>query len=255
MLSSSDGYLNQGQSGREKFMLKVFHKLIFGLVMFAVPMSAYAQAAPEPLTCNGAAVSFEAGVMPSDWSISTAAAAGGEFVISTNNSSSFWLPGPAPDGSYYASANDDTTGPISDGSSDYLYSNVFNLTNSSAASLAFDYHFNATFGHIAGGVQVSSDGGITWDAEIIVAAGPDWQNHNLDLAAYTGLPTVQVRFHSDDGGAWAAGYGIDNLALSCDIDVPIITAIAIPTASFWGLLLLAGLLLVVAMRRMRPERN
>ncbi len=171
------------------------------------------------LTCNGAAVSFEDGLMPGDWSITTLALPGGEFVVSQDNSSGFWDPGPPLDGTWYASANDDLPGSGSDGSADYLYSNVFDLTGMAVASLTFDYHFNAAFGHIAGGVEISPDGGATWDAEIIVPAGDTWQTYVLDLAAYGTLPAVQVRFHSDDGGSWAAGYAVDNVVLNCDIPV------------------------------------
>jgi hypothetical protein len=35
------------------------------------------------------------------------------------------------------------------------------------------------------------------------------------MDAYAGNNNVQVRFHSNDGGFWAAGYGIDAVALEC----------------------------------------
>jgi len=187
------------------------------IIVLAVAFGVAAQ--DEPLVCNGAAVSFEGGAMPTDWSITTLALPGGEFVISADNSSGFWDPGPTPAGTFYASANDDLPGSGSDGSADYLYSNVFDLTGMVAATLTFDYHFNAAFGHIAGGVEVSANGGATWDGEIIVLADPAWQTHILDLSAYGGNSTVQVRFHSDDGGSWAAGYAVDNIRLTCEVPV------------------------------------
>ncbi len=167
------------------------------------------------LVCNGPIVGFESGALPVDWSITTLALPGGEFVVSTDNSSAFWNPGPAPEGVFYASANDDLPGSGSDGSADYLYTNVFSLSGYSSASLSFFYHFDATFGHSAGGVEVSGNGGSTWDGEIIVPIGPVWLPWVLDLSAYAGNPAVQVRFHSNDGGFWAAGYAVDAVALSC----------------------------------------
>ncbi|MEA3337407.1 MAG: ExeM/NucH family extracellular endonuclease [Chloroflexota bacterium] len=172
------------------------------------------------LVCNGPVVGFEDGAFPDDWSYTTLALPGGEWVVSMDNSSGSWDPGPAPEGQYYASANDDLPGSGNDGSADYLYTNIIDLSGAATASLDFMYHFNAAFGHIAGGVEVSGDGGGTWDGEIVVPAGDVWQPYNLDLNAYAGNPNVQIRFHSDDGGSWAAGYAVDAVFLACDAGGP-----------------------------------
>ncbi len=170
------------------------------------------------LTCNAGVVGFEDGNLPPDWYIETNALPGGEWVVSTDNSSAFWDPGPAPEGTYYASANDDLPGSGSDGSMDYLYTGVIDLSAATGATLGFWYHFDGTFGHAAGGVQVSDDGGATWDPEIIVPIGDSWQSYNLSLDAYAGNSNVQVRFHSNDGGFWAAGYAVDAVELDCEGD-------------------------------------
>lgn len=181
------------------------------------------------LRCNGPIVGFESGSFPVGWSFETNALPGGEWVVSANNSSAFWDPGPAPEGYFYASANDDLAGSGSDGSLDYLYTNIIDLSDNSSATLSFWYHFNAAFGHVAGGVEVSGDGGVTWDGEIIVPAAAVWQQYNLNLNAYAGNSNVQVRFHSDDGGAWAAGYGIDAVSLVCADGGPTPTPTSSPT--------------------------
>ncbi len=170
---------------------------------------------PATLTCDGPAVGFEDGAFPFDWYIETQADPGGEWVVSTDNSSDYWDPGPAPEGIYYASANDDVAGPGSDGSVDYLYTNIIDLSGVGGASLNFQYYFDGSWGQAAGGVQVSPDGGVTWDPEIIVPTGVAWETYSLDLSAYAGNANVQVRFHSDDGGGWASGYAVDDVSLSC----------------------------------------
>lgn len=170
----------------------------------------------DDFTCNST-IGFEDGAFPVGWTTTSNALASGQWVVSTDNSSSFWNPGAAPEGSYYASANDDLPGSGSDGSADYLYTNILDLSGYGRAELTFQYHFNATFGHAAGGVQVSPDGGATWDAEIVVPAGGSWQSYTLDLSDYVGNDNVQIRFHSDDGGFWAAGYAIDDVGLACVI--------------------------------------
>ena len=171
---------------------------------------------PATLYCSGPTVGFEDGSFPSDWSTSSNAVPSGQWVVSTDNSSPFWNPGPAPEGSYYASANDDLPGNIgSDGSVDYLYTNVIDLSSISAATLNFQYFYNGAWGHLAD-VQVSPDGGTTWDTNIPVPEGDDWQTYNLDLSAYAGNNNVMVRWHSDDDGGWAGGYAVDDISLDCD---------------------------------------
>lgn len=171
--------------------------------------------ADTALAC-GTTAGFEDGALPSGWFITTNADAGGEWLVSTDNSSDFFTIPPAPEGIYYASANDDAPGSGSDGSADFLYTNVFDLTTGNGTVLMFDYFFTGAFGQVAGGVEVSGDGGATWDGEMIVPTGTTWQGYMLDLSAYDGNATVQVRFHSDDGGFWASGYAVDNVTLNCE---------------------------------------
>jgi hypothetical protein len=99
---------------------------------------------------------------------------------------------------------------------DYLYTGIIDLSGATGASLNFWYHFDGTFGHEAGGVQVSDDGGATWDPEIILPTGDNWQQYSLNLNGYAGNSNVQIRFHSDDGGFWAAGYAVDAVSLECE---------------------------------------
>jgi hypothetical protein len=184
------------------------------LVVVPVRLVVEAQAAP-PLVCNGPVAGFEDGAFPTGWYYTTLALPGGQWVVSMNNSSGFWNPGPAPQGVYYASANDDLPGSGSNGSADYLYTNIIDLSSYTSASLNFWYHFNGAYGQVAGGVEVSGDGGATWDGELILPTGPNWQTYSLNLSAYAGNNNVQVRFHSNDGGGWASGYAIDGVALAC----------------------------------------
>lgn len=226
--------------------------LVTALLVLLLPAAGLAQ--QPTLACNGPVVGFESGSFPVDWSITTQALAGGEFVVSTDNSSTFWDPGPAPEGVYYASANDDLPGSGSDGSADFLYTNIIDLSSATGASLDFWYHFDATFSHAAGGVEVSPDAGTNWDGQILVPSGPAWQTYSLDLSPYAGNPIVLVRFHSDDGGAWAAGYAVDAVSLTCSVGVPPVTQ-EIPTLGTLGLALLAALLAVGAFMLLRRNRT
>lgn len=168
-----------------------------------------------PLVCGGPVIGFESGAFPPDWSVESNALPGGEWLVSMDNSSSFWDPGPPPEGVYYASANDDAPGKGSDGSQDYLYTNIIDMSGYVTATLSFYYHFNGDYGHAAGGLEGSTDGGATWPASLTLTTNDEWVYQAVIVDTFAGYEQVQFRFHSDDGGNWAAGFAIDAVSLEC----------------------------------------
>lgn len=58
-------------------------------------------------------------------------------------------------------------------------------------------------------VDVSTDGGNTWNTEKDVSTGI-WSRESVDLSSYTGQ-TIQIGFRYNDGGGWLYGWAIDNI--------------------------------------------
>ncbi len=46
-----------------------------------------------------------------------------------------------------------------------------------------------------------------------VAVVGSWQNNQLDLSTYTNESSVRIAFHTNDNGAWASGWCIDNVKI------------------------------------------
>ena len=80
--------------------------------------------------------------------------------------------------------------------------------------LVFDSYFTGAYGQTAH-VEVSTDGGTTWASALDLADGSAWETITVNLGAYTGagMTGVIVAFHTNDNGAWASGWAIDNVVL------------------------------------------
>jgi cysteine-rich repeat protein len=182
------------------------------------PTPSMCSPAPSPtFTCNSTLEGFEDGLLPTGWITTTLAAPGSQWLISADNSSTNFTIPPAPEGSLYASANDDKIDPTSDGSIDYLYTNSIDLSNTFSASLGFQYFFTGAFSQAAGGIQVSANGGASWEPEIILPTNASWSSYALDLTSYSGSSDVRIRFHADDGGNDASGFAVDAISLTCSL--------------------------------------
>jgi carboxypeptidase family protein/type IX secretion system substrate protein len=148
---------------------------------------------------------FEGGALPEGWTMTTLSAVG--WFISQDGSSAYWTV-PAGDG-YYACSNDDEAN--DDGSMDYLISPALDFSDRVTAELTFDSFYGGNYGQLAT-VEVSTDG-TTFDVVYDVEIGDDWNEQVVDLSAYAGSPEVWIAFHSDDVGAWASGWAIDNVTV------------------------------------------
>ncbi len=125
------------------------------------------------------------------------------------------FPVPPGDG-FYAIANDDAAGSVSDGSMDYLITPAMDLRESDNFNLYFDSYFDGGYGQI-GTVEYSLDGGATWEGPLYNAQPvTDWTPEVVDLSSLsgaTGAREVWFAFHSDDAGEWASGWAVDNVAV------------------------------------------
>ena len=153
---------------------------------------------------------FEGGAIPDGWQATTNSAQG--WYVTMDGSSQFFTI-PDHDG-YYACSNDDDAN--DDGSVDYLITPPQDLSGVSEVTLTFDSFFNGSYSQTAA-IEVSLDGGTTWDVAFDLTASDAWETVNVDLADYCGNADVLIAFHSNDNGSWASGWAVDNVSM----DIPV----------------------------------
>ena len=151
---------------------------------------------------------FNGGTIPSGWQMTTNSSVG--WAVTTDGSSGYWAI-PAGDG-YYACSNDDAAN--DDGSVDYLITPLVDLSNANSANLSFNSFFTGGYNQVAT-VKVSTDGS-SWTPLHTVATNDAWNTVNVDLSSYINQQ-IYILFHSDDAGAWASGWAIDDVVLTADI--------------------------------------
>ena len=164
---------------------------------------------PEPLLCNGPAVGFEnAEALPIGW---MAFSNGEGWMAGSDLSSDYWT---IPPHTIYAASNDDGAGSGNDGGMDYLGPPPLDLTSWTEAFLTFESFYTGAYSQLAF-VEVSTDGGETWEQVMQLDSADDWTTVSVDLSGYAGMSDVRVAFHADDDGSWASGWAIDDIALDC----------------------------------------
>ena len=129
-------------------------------------------------------------------------------------------PVPAGDG-FFALVNDDAAGSTNDGSMDYLITPPVDLRESDDFFLYFDQYYTATGGSSAY-VEYSIDGGANWEVLQTMSPSTGWHPIQINLAAFSGLEgerQIWFAFHHDDNGAWADGWGVDNVEVSNGVPV------------------------------------
>ena len=133
----------------------------------------------------------------------------------SQNGSQFFV---VPQHSWYAIADDDLAGTSNNGCCDFLISPVLNLTRIEDGRLKFDSYYNGDYAQSAE-VEMSIDGGISWNTILTLTPSASWKQIELDLTSYcgqNGFPSVQFSFHADDNGGWASGWAIDNVMVYSD---------------------------------------
>jgi hypothetical protein len=150
---------------------------------------------------------FEGGTLPDEWSMVTNSSAG--WFITEDGSSSNWE---IPEvGGFYACSNDDAAN--DDGSMDYLITPELTFFGLTEINLSFLSFFDGQYDQIAT-VEISFDGGSSWEVVTEVQANDEWTEVQLDLSEYAGQINVWLAFHSNDSEEWASGWAIDNVSIT-----------------------------------------
>ncbi len=157
---------------------------------------------------------FEAGTLPTGWSIVTNATDGGYlFGTADELSNSFW---PIPDnGGKIAVTNDKNCN--CDKSNDLLITSEFDLSSTTAAFVGFDYKFDQYENSGIISVSYSLDGGSSWNGfkqvseTVIPPTGADWKGYNINAPEITGKSNVMLAFKYNDENKWNYGLALDNI--------------------------------------------
>ncbi|MCH8318309.1 MAG: hypothetical protein IIA88_07400, partial [Bacteroidetes bacterium] len=124
--------------------------------------------------------------------------------------------GPANAHTQFAYSNDDVCGGPDgcDKSSDYLEMPGLNLAGLSAYWLFFQVYMSDNTNPLYqdnAHVQVSTNGGFTWNTIFTLPKIAAWTNYSVDLSAYDNMADVRLRFWYADLGNWGYGLLIDNV--------------------------------------------
>jgi hypothetical protein len=179
--------------------------------------------------------------LPAGWSQESAATDGGWSVNTPAGLSSTSFTIPASDGNILGT-NDD--GCDCDKSNDFIMTPSITLPAGEAAYLLFDYfYYNGTYQGATESLslEISFDGGASWDVLQEVAGAGSWTSAAVNLTDFGGT-TINLGFRYNDGGGWLYGVGLDNMEISSP-DLTIVDAIvsdggvgifnpAIPTTSY-----------------------
>jgi hypothetical protein len=131
-----------------------------------------------------------------------------------DGSSSFWsVPAaPAESGDWYIVSNDDQNSG-NNGCCDYMITPMCDLREASDYTLSFLSYYDGAYGQVAT-VEYTTDGGATWEVLIEIAPAFNWVQYNYDLSDLSGPDgeaEIWFAMHSDDNGAWASGWAVDNI--------------------------------------------
>ncbi len=119
-----------------------------------------------------------------------------------------------PEHGRFAATNDETCN--CNKNLDRLILPTQNFAGHSNVFLLFESYFlGFSFGGVSerAVVQVSTNGGESWDDVFVVPAFNGWKRYAVNLSAYTAAAAVTVAFLYSDGGGWNLGWGVDDVVL------------------------------------------
>ena len=120
-----------------------------------------------------------------------------------------------PAGNLFARTNDDDAPCNCDLAAASLTTPSIDLSGVTGAQLTFRSVVHRDFGGAAGQVEVSTDGGGSFQpVHVIPGSGPVWSYGIVDLSTFDGAPDVRIRFSWSDQGNWAVGMGVDDICVS-----------------------------------------
>ncbi|NNE55281.1 MAG: hypothetical protein HKN32_04630, partial [Flavobacteriales bacterium] len=130
------------------------------------------------------------------------------------NSGGYW---PVPDlpGNTFALANDDGPPCDCDMFLVTLTTPEVSLADAQNPAVSFDIFHDMGFGGGDAGVEVSVDGGATWEVlvDVLPVEESVWQTIIVPVYDYVGNAQFQVRFFWSDAGSWASGFAVDNVGI------------------------------------------
>lgn len=147
---------------------------------------------------------FESGALPEGWTTTTNSSVG--WFITQDGSSSWWA---IPSHTWYACSNDDAAD--DDGSVDYLITPGLHVGGAQDITLSFQSFYTGAYSQTAH-IEVSTDG-TNFTEVYSLPASAEWVTETVDLSAYAGTPTLYIAFHSNDNGAWASGWAVDDIVI------------------------------------------
>lgn len=163
---------------------------------------------------------FEAGGLPSGWTIETRATDGGWSVGTTQMLSSDNFEVFSNGSSNAIGSNDDDCN--CDKSNDLLMTPAIDLTDQTAVILSYDVLYTDDSYQGAqedATVEVSINGGASWKVIDDISGDANWVSHGLLLNDYVGEPSVTIGFRYNDGGGWLYGIALDNVVLQVPVDL------------------------------------
>jgi hypothetical protein len=168
--------------------------------------------APDSISCNGPAATFDEG-LPANFS--TVVYTGTVYWSTTDDLAACDNGGNNTQGSGEAAcADSDNTNQAGDPYDTELWSNSFDLTGYSSASLDFAAFYNDN-GALGDSFEVWVWDGGSWNMELSWDEDHD-ELASVDLTAYAGLADVAVGFrYQGDGWDWFAQ--VDDVSLSCEL--------------------------------------
>lgn len=110
-------------------------------------------------------------------------------------------------------ANDDADACDCDLFDARLTSPVIDLTGRLNCALECNVFVDQSFLGGAARIQASTDGSSWQDLDTITSTGVTWSPVFIDLGAFDGTSTLQLRFTWTDNGQWAAGFALDDVCL------------------------------------------
>jgi hypothetical protein len=163
------------------------------------------------MVCNGAVVEFEDGI-PVDWTVVSNSPGG--IVWVTTDHPNCGIENRTNGSGEAACADSDAAGSGAPPYDTELVSNPFDLTAAGAATLDVKGYYRDITTGANDRFEVDVWDGSSWTNELSWDEDHEPEDFSINLSAYAGLPTVQVRFrYLGNGYDWYAQ--VDDVALSC----------------------------------------
>jgi hypothetical protein len=164
--------------------------------------------------------SSAAPALPPGWTATTQATNGytGYYTGSEvdANAAGYW-PVTANGSTSFAMTNDDVQNDIL--CDELLISPSMDFSSQANLQLDFKAYHDGAYGSGDATVEVSTDGGTTWNVELTLTPAASWENYSVNLSAYDGIATVWIGFRWNDGGDcagtdnWGTGLAIDDVVV------------------------------------------